>query len=192
MSTPTDAFEAGIQIAAALGRHKVPYALGGALAYGQYGIPRATNDVDVNVFVGPEQLDDVFNALRSLGVVVDAVAARSAAEREGLMVLWLGPFRLDVFTPSIDFAWEAARTRVRYDISGTAVWFLSAEALCVFKLLFFRGKDVVDLERLIAVQGAAIDSPYVRARIVEMLGDDDPRVATWDRLWREHGPGGGV
>jgi len=185
---PSDAFEAGLQIAAALEQHGIPYAIGGALAYGQYGIPRATNDVDVNVFVGPEKLDDIFVALRSLGVVVDADAARSAAEREGLIVLWHGPFRIDVFTPSIDFSWEAASTRVRFDIGGTGVWFLSAEALCVFKLLFFRGKDVVDLERLVAVQGSAIDAGYVRERIVEMLGGDDPRVATWDRLWREHGP----
>lgn len=190
MNAPSDAFEAGIQIAAALEHQGVPYALGGALAYGQYGIPRATNDVDVNVFVGLDGLDPVFSALRSLGVVIDAAAARGAAEQEGMMVLWLGPFRLDVFTPSIAFSWEAARTRVRHDINGTGVWFLSAEALCVFKLLFFRGKDVVDLERLIAVQGAAIDAGYVRVRIVEMLGDDDPRVATWDRLWREHGPDG--
>jgi hypothetical protein len=59
----------------------------------------------------------------------------------------------------------------------------------VFKLLFFRGKDVVDLERLIAVQGAALDAAYVRRHVVTMLGDDDPRVVTWDRLWSEHGGG---
>ena len=188
MNAPTDALDAGLQVAAALERHGVPYALGGALAYGQYGIPRATNDVDVNVFVSPDQLDPVFAALRDLGVVVDAAAARDAVDREGLMVVRLGPFRLDVFTPSIAFSWEAARTRVRHEIEGASVWFLSAEALCVFKLLFFRGKDVVDLERLVAVQGTAVDAAYVRSRIVEMLGADDPRVATWDRLWHEHGP----
>lgn len=190
MSAPADAFEAGIQIAAALGQHGLPYALGGALAYGQYGIPRATNDVDVNIFVDAEQLDDVFAALRSLDIEIDPTAARTAADKEGLMIFWLGPFRIDVFTPSIDFSWEAARTCVRHDIDGTMVSFLSAEALCVFKLLFFRGKDVVDLERLIAVQGSALDAGYVRAHIVEMLGDDDPRVETWDRLWREHSPAG--
>jgi hypothetical protein len=75
---------------------------------------------------------------------------------------------------------------VAHRVEGSDVWFLSAEALCVFKLLFFRGKDVVDLERLIAVQGAAIDAAYVRTQIASMLGDDDARVATWDRIWREH------
>lgn len=187
MTIPGDAFEAGMLVAQALEQHGVPYALGGALAYGQYGIPRATNDVDVNVFVETDQLGDVFAALRSLGVVVDDVAARTAAEREGLIVLRLAAFRLDVFTPSIDFAWEAERTRVRQRVGDADVWFLSAEALCVFKLLFFRGKDVVDLERLIAVHGRALDVAYVRQHVVDMLGGDDPRVATWDRLWREHG-----
>ena len=51
----------------------------------------------------------MFAALRSLGVAVDAAAARAAADRDGLMVLWLGQFRLDVFTPSIEFSWEAGR-----------------------------------------------------------------------------------
>ena len=188
MTAPGDAFEAGIQVAQALEQHGVPYALGGALAYGQYGIPRATNDVDVNVFVGPSELGAVFAALRTLGVSIDEAAARSAGEREGLIVLRFADFRLDVFTPSIDFSWEAARTRVRHVVDGISVWFLSAEALCVFKLLFFRGKDVVDLERLIAVQGTTTNAAYVRVQIAAMLGEDDPRVATWDRLWREHCP----
>jgi len=188
MTEPSDALEAGVQIAGALERRGVPYALGGALAYGQYGIPRATNDVDVNVFVEPTALEPVVDALRSLGIELDEAAAREAATNVGLFVLRYGIYRLDVFTPSIPFSWQALQTRVLHPIEGHGVWFLSAEAICVFKLLFFRGKDVVDLERLIAVQGAALDGAYVRARIVEMLGTDDPRVTTWDRLWAEHLP----
>lgn len=187
MTAPADAFEAGLWIARALESRGVPYALGGAHAYGQYGVPRATNDVDVNVFVDPGALAPVFSALRDVGIEVDAAAARRDAEREGLFVTRIGGFRVDVFTPSIDFSWEAARTRIEHVVEGERVWFLAPEALCVFKLLFFRGKDVVDLERLIAVQGEALDRAYVRARIVEMMGEDDPRVATWDRLWSEHG-----
>jgi hypothetical protein len=29
---------------------------------------------------------------------------------------------------------------------------------------------------------------YVRARIAAMVGEDDPRVVAWDRLWAEFGP----
>ena len=59
-------------------------------------------------------------------------------------------------------------------------WYLSAEATAVFKLMFFRSKDVADLERLVAVQRAALDHAYVRRWIVEMMGEDDPRTTTWD------------
>ena len=63
---------------------------------------------------------------------------------------------------------------MRHVVEGTEVWFLSAEALCVFKLIFFRGKDVVDLERLVAVQGTALDATYVGSPLARAL----PAVAT--------------
>jgi hypothetical protein len=182
VTPPRDAFELGITLASTFERHGIAYALGGALAYGQYGIPRATNDVDVNVFVEPDGLGPVMTALRSLGVSVDEDGAHRAAQDDGLFVVRLGEYRIDMFTPSIEFSWEAARTRVCRRIEGIDVWFLSAEALCV------RGKDLVDLERLIAVQGAAVDGVYVRAHIAAMVGEDDPRVVAWDRLWTEFGP----
>ena len=188
MSEPADALEAGLRLAASLEAHGVPYALGGALAYGQYGIPRATNDVDVNVFVEPDGLRSTFDALRALGIKIDESQATAAAAAEGLFVARYGLFRLDVFTPSIPFAWRAGESRVVHTVDGQRVWFLSAEALCVFKLLFFRGKDVVDLERLIAVHGDRLDGALVRREIVAMLGEGDPRVATWDRLLSEHLP----
>ncbi len=166
----------------------ISYALGGALAYGQYGVPRATNDVDVNVFLPPDALGRIFGALRALGIDVDSTAAEREIEREGMLVVRWGDYRLAVFLPSMEFSWEAERTRVRHVIDGKDVWFLSVEALCVFKLLFFRPKDIVDLERLIAVQGSALNAAYVREKLVGMLGPDDDRVRTWDRLLAEHLP----
>jgi hypothetical protein len=93
VTAPADAFEAALAIARALDTAGIPYALGGALAYGQYGIPRATNDVDVNVFVPIDGLGPVWGALRSLGIAVDEQAAAEAAARDGLVVLRFGSFR---------------------------------------------------------------------------------------------------
>jgi hypothetical protein len=42
------------------------------------------------------------------------------------------------------------------------------------------------VEHLIAVRGDALDETYLRSQIVAMLGADDPRVTTWDRLLTEH------
>jgi hypothetical protein len=182
LSAPTDALDAALRVAEALEAAEVPYALGGALAYGLWGVPRATLDVDLNVFVEPEALAPVFEAFATLGIPVDPAVAQDSVQREGMFQAWYGIFRLDVFTPSIDFAWEAARTRVRRAFDGQEAWFLSAEALAVFKLLFFRPKDLVDLERLVAVQGAQLDVAYVRRQMVAMMGEEDPRVQRWDEL----------
>ncbi len=52
----------------------------------------------------------------------------------------------------------------------------------MFKLLFFRPKDLADLERLLAVRGPGFDRAYVRRWMVDMMGEADPRVVAWDDL----------
>lgn len=188
MDEQPGALRIGLEIAGALEEHGIAYALGGALAYAQAGIPRATVDVDVNAFVTLDQLDGLFAALRSLDIDVDDARARREAAEEGMFGVWCHSIRVDVFVPSIDFSWEASRTKVNREVLGTKAWFLAPEALAVFKLLFFRSKDLVDLERLVAVQGRRLDVEYVRRKLAEMMGEEDERVATWDRLVAEHMP----
>jgi hypothetical protein len=43
-------------------------------------------------------------------------------------------------------------------------------------------RDIVDLERLVEVQGGGLDAAYVRRAIVDMLGEDDERVGRWDAI----------
>jgi hypothetical protein len=186
MVEPSDPLEAGLSIAGAFEEHGVPYAIGGALAYGLWGVPRATVDVDMNVFVEAERISVVVEALRSLGIETDLETSLLASRREGMFVVRYGMFRVDLFTPSIDFAWEAKRTRVRHAIEGREADFLSAEALCVFKLMFFRPKDIVDLQSLVAVRGNELDTGYVRRHVAAMMGEEDERIARWDELVKKH------
>lgn len=179
--TPPDAFEAALILAETLEASSIPYCLGGAIAYGQYGIPRATKDVDVNVFLEPDALAPLVAALTPLGLRFPTDPSVDAA-REGLVVAHWAGYRIDIFTPSIPFSREAERTKVYFQLGERGAWFLSAEALCVFKLLFFRGKDLVDLERLVAVMGHQLDAAYVRRKIVEMMGETDERTRAWDRV----------
>jgi hypothetical protein len=65
---------------------------------------------------------------------------------------------------------------------GAPIHVLSAEDLTVFKLLFFRGKDVVDVERLVAAQGDRLDRDYVRRWLVACVGEHDERVHRWDTI----------
>lgn len=176
------AAEAAQRIADALENAGLPYAIGGALALAVAGVPRGTADVDVNVFVDPPRVAETIQALASLGVEIDAAASLVRAQTDGMFVGRWDGMRIDVFLPSIPFTREAERTRTRVtDKNGWSGWFLAAEALTIFKLLFFRGKDVVDLERLVAVR-PDLDRAYVRGWIVEMMGEDDDRTRRWDDI----------
>ena len=178
---PSDPLDAALRIASAFEGGGIAYAIGGAIAYGLWALPRATIGVDVNVFVSGSDLASVFDLLRALGIEIDETSARVQNTREGMFIGRWGYYRIDVFTPSIDFSWEAERTRVRHVIEGRSAFFLSAEAIAVFKLLFFRGKDINDLERLVALR-PELDVGYVRSQMVSMLGEDDDRVVQWDRI----------
>ena len=180
------AAEAAQCISDAFEKAAIPYAIGGALALAIAGVPRGTADVDVNVFLPEDRVADAMAVLAELGIDLPVAAAEQAKHRGMFVGRWDG-MRIDVFLPSIPFAAEAERTRVRVtDDSGWSGWFLAPEALAVFKLLFFRGKDIVDLERLVAVR-PELDKSYVRRHIVEMMGEDDDRTRRWDAITTVYG-----
>lgn len=179
-----DAFTVASKLAGALDEAGIPYAVGGAIALGVWSDPRGTHDVDLNLFVGPDQLDAALDVLLAAGVEIDREAAHAADEEGDVLVGWYQGMRIDLFTPSIPFSWEAQKTSVRVAGPFGEASYLSAEATAVFKLLFFRSKDLVDVEKLVAVQGEDLDRAYVRRWLVEMMGEDDERVETWDRFCR--------
>ena len=178
---PTDPVDAAIRIAERLEADGIPYAIGGALAYGLWAVPRATVDVDIDVFLARDALKPLFRALQELGIAFDPEDAERQNARDGMFVGRWGLYRIDIFTPSIEFEWEAHETRVRCELEGHSVWVLSAEAIAVLKLLFFRTKDIADLERLVAVH-AELDRAYVRDHVARMMGEEDERLRLWDRI----------
>lgn len=157
------------------------YALGGALALAAWAEPRATADVDVILWVDEPGLERVFALLETAGVSFDRTVARRDSRDTGMFVGHSGHVRVDVFLPSIPFYDEAAKRRVRTKVAGRETWIHSAEVLAVFKLLFFRPKDLLDLERMLEVQGARFDREFVRVELEKMMGDD-PRTRAWQAL----------
>lgn len=158
------------------------YAFGGAIALAAWSEPRATADVDLILWIDESRLDRAIELLRAAGVAIaDEALARAEASRRGMFVGQAGRTRVDVFVPSIPFYDEAVTRRVRTAIAGKQTWVHSAEVLAVFKMLFFRSKDLVDLERMLEVRGKDFDRAFVRQALVEMFGEDD-RIEKWDAL----------
>lgn len=160
-----------------------PYAIGGAIALGFWAQPRATKDIDVTLWCSPQELRRALSLLIDKGAIGEVGEGMRQSEERGLCVLeWRG-VRLDVFTPSIDFYADALKRRTRITLAEIGdMWILSAEVLAVFKMLFFRGKDVVDVEQIVAVQGDRLDADFIRSQLVELVDADDERVKAWDGI----------
>lgn len=176
------ASEVARRVADQLEAAQIPYGVGGALALGVWGFPRATKDVDVDVFVEPAKLAPVFAALRQAGCTVEETAALTQAVERGDFQALAGSLRVDVFVPSIPF-YDSMRRRLRTAaLEGRPASYLSPEDLAVMKLLFFRAKDLIDVERLVAFGAETFDRGYVERSLVEIVGADDPRLERWRKL----------
>jgi hypothetical protein len=180
--TSIDPATLAVRFAGVLGGAGVPYAIGGAIAYGFWGVPRGTRDLDVNVFLPAEQADVAVDALVGAGLEIDRAAARQTAIDRGDARGRYQDIPVDLFFLSIPLHESAARRTVEVTLLDTPIRVLSAEDLTVFKLLFFRGKDVVDVERLVAAQGGGLDRGYVRSWLVSCVGEGDERVGRWDAI----------
>jgi hypothetical protein len=185
-----NALEVARRIAARLDEDGLEYAIGGALALGAWGAPRSTRDVDMTIFVSEAELPRCFDALERAGVMVDRAAATRDVARIGLFKGLAGRILVDVFVmghPQYD---DMRKRRVMIeDASGSALAFVSAEDLCLHKLVFGRPKDVADLEELLA-RRPGIDLDYVRSWLIQMVPAGDPRLAVLDDLERRFGTGG--
>jgi inosine-uridine nucleoside N-ribohydrolase len=167
------------QLVQALASANLPHAIGGALAFAYYGEPRATVDVDVNVFVRPDRAAEVFEALAPLGVTVHP-GALTEAQRDGQVRLRWGRTPVDLF-----FAYDAfhdhASTRVRsVPFGDTTVPILAPEDLLVCKTVFDRRKDWIDIDQILALTAGDLDIDDVRRWAARMLGADDARLERLD------------
>ncbi len=54
--------------------------------------------------------------------------------------------------------------------------------LTIFKLLFFRPKELLDIERMVAVVGERFNRDDVREALVGIVGADEPRIDRWRTL----------
>lgn len=169
----TDLVGRVVAICGALDKHKVPWALGGALALAYATAePRGTRDIDVNVFVAADEARRVFAALPN-GVRHHAADVRDAS-RDQQVRLWWDDTPIDIFFAANQFHHDVALRCVTVPFSGRDIRVLCAEDLAVFKAMFDRSKDWVDIETMVASD--AIDVDLAASRLHEVLGDD-PRVA---------------
>jgi hypothetical protein len=55
-------------------------------------------------------------------------------------------------------------------------------------MMFFRRKDLADVEQILRTQGNQFDRLWVRKELTALYGIADPRISAWDDLAREISP----
>lgn len=163
----------------ALSAAKIPHAIGGALALAYYAEPRATVDVDVNVFVSTDRWPELRDALDALEVDVSADLA--ALERDGQVRLWWGRNAVDLFFSYDEFHEEMRRKARRVPFGKETLRILSPEHLTVCKAMFDRTKDWLDIEQIL-VATDPLDLGEVELWLRRMVGEGDPRLAKLEEI----------
>ncbi len=163
-----------IAIHEALRAAKIPYAIGGALALAYYATPRATIDIDLNVFVPATSWRDVTEALALLGISVDDLDP-AALERDGQCRLWWGDNPVDLFFAYDPIHEEMRKQARRVPFAEVIVTILAPEHLAVCKAMFDRRKDWLDVEQML-IADDDLDIGVVEEWLERMVGKRDPRL----------------
>lgn len=158
---------------------KMGHAFGGALALAYYAEPRATIDIDLNLFVAPSDYPAVESALAELGV--GDGADPQLVQRDGQCRVRWGSTPIDLFF-AYDELHEAMRRGIRREPFGeTTIPVLAPEHLLVCKAVFNRPKDWLDIEQML-VCVEELDAEEVRRWLERILGADDPRSERFEQL----------
>jgi hypothetical protein len=152
----------------------VSHAFGGALALAYYAEPRATVDIDLNVFVPGSQADAVLEMIAALGVNTDGAAQR--VHRDGQCRTQWGQTPVDFFFADLPFH-DAMRRAVRHvpGPGGGDMPIIAPQHLLVCKALFNRPKDWLDIHQMLVLVPDLRVSEVTRW-MRELAGDDDGRT----------------
>ena len=180
-----DALSLAVEIGLLLDRQNIEYAIGGSLALGVWAVPRATVDIDLNVFIRGD--DDVSTAKlmdalecygaeyldSHMGKPVSRSDAAKLIKKDDQLYMKMSGRDVDIFLSKTIMEDRSKVRRKPVTIGKDVVFFLDPETLAAFKLMWHRNKDIVDLEQLFSVQGNKLDINYIKTLLELRLNEYD-------------------
>lgn len=163
-------------IHAALDAAGFQHCVGGAIALAVHvREPRFTSDIDLNVMAEPERPEPLLDCLPT--EIIRHPGAAKEIRRDGqTRLLWSDPETpVDLFLPQHPSYHQLVNDRaILVDFLGSGINVMGATDLMVFKAMFDRSKDWVDIESMI--ESKAGDVAEATALLTEFLGAEDSRI----------------
>jgi hypothetical protein len=155
----------------ALEAGKIPHAFGGALAVGFYGEPRATGDIDVNVFIPSGGWADLTTSLAPLEIDIE-IDERELRSNE-LRLDW-GSTPVHLFFSCDALHTEMERDARRVPFGEDTIPLIAPEHLIIRKAILDRLKDWHDIEQIL-VATAPLNVEEIERWLKLMIGGEDLR-----------------
>lgn len=141
------------KIAQFLQRHRIPYALIGAMALNMYGRPRTTLDIDFLILLDEEEIDKIKDEAARNNILTDEEWVKhNPMITKSHMRFIIDEITIDLMLPRDDHDREALKRRKKKKVNNKTIWIIAPEDLILQKLKVGRPRDFEDaltvLERL--------------------------------------------
>lgn len=152
------------------------YAIIGGIALAEWGVIRATRDVDIKVLVPNVDYAEVRNALRT--AFPDRARAH-VPDNPLIVAVNIDEVIVDFLLALPGYEELIVERAVQRDLGGWSAWVCTAEDLIIQKVVAGRGKDWLDIEALLIERHGRLDEPYIEewlAQIAEAM--EEPELLT--------------
>ena len=167
-----------VRLHRALEAAALPYMVIGGIANAQWGIPRATLDVDVTVWAEEAQLASAVEALCARFPPLTEEPLAFVRETR-VLPLDISGVRADVLFGLLPYERSAIERAVERKVAGVPIRFCTAEDLILHKVISDRPRDLEDVRGILAAQRGKLDLGYLEPRI-RKLSELLTRPSIWE------------
>lgn len=156
------------RVTTALEMHNVPYMLTGSLASSMYGVPRATNDIDIVIAPAREQVLAVVQMFQRLGLTVHTESALAALHKRtqfnivDLSQGWKVDFIVQKDRPFSEVEFARKET---HEVDGLRLTLATPEDVLLAKLEWAKmgesERQLVDAAGILKMQRESLDLHYI-------------------------------
>lgn len=159
--------EAPLQIAiSTLEKSGYRYAVIGGMALSQWGLVRATYDIDIKVLVPDLDYKKIRGLLKS---AFPQAARQKAPENPFIVPVLINDVIVDFLLALPGYEEMIIDRAIRRDMDGWKIWICSAEDLIIQKLVAGREKDFQDVQSILVVQHGKLDYEYIEAWLLKFV-----------------------